>query len=269
LTTALSLDAAAVPRTKSPNQVNEAEINETERQHSKNLTDILIKSKFDPKRPLRTLESEWRRLNEGMFQGSVLSEDMAAIEKTSTAFIQSKLRDLEVERDIRILFAVESGSRMWGFASPDSDYDVRFVYVPKDLSVYRGFHRIGRNYKDTAKWMSEDRLYDFSGWELPKLLHYLLGLNLSVVEWCTSPIVYLDEGVLEQLSAFVRNNSAFKLLVPSYRGLMLSHKASGLENVKGAMYVARSYLALKSLSVQNTMPTDFTWPVLLEVSSSQ
>ena len=43
--------------------------------------------------------------------------------------IKSKLKEIEEKENIRILHCVESGSRAWGFASPDSDYDVRFIYV--------------------------------------------------------------------------------------------------------------------------------------------
>ena len=43
--------------------------------------------------------------------------------------INEKLNEIEQKEGVRILHAVESGSRAWGFASPDSDYDVRFVYV--------------------------------------------------------------------------------------------------------------------------------------------
>lgn len=45
--------------------------------------------------------------------------------------IKSKLKEIEEKENIKILHCVESGSRAWGFASPDSDYDVRFIYVMK------------------------------------------------------------------------------------------------------------------------------------------
>jgi hypothetical protein len=41
--------------------------------------------------------------------------------------IQEKLDVIEAEHGVRILYAVESGSRAWGFESLDSDYDVRFI----------------------------------------------------------------------------------------------------------------------------------------------
>ena len=50
--------------------------------------------------------------------------------------IQENLDAIEQQNHVRILLAVESGSRAWGFASPDSDYDVRFIYMqePKEIS---------------------------------------------------------------------------------------------------------------------------------------
>lgn len=182
---------------------------------------------------------------------------------TANDIILGKLREIERDRSIRVILAVESGSRMWGFASPDSDYDVPFVYVREDTSVYRKFDHFGVPYNDTIQHMSADRLYDFSGWDLPKFLRYLVGMNLTVVEWSTSPVVYIDEGVHEAVAAYVRGNTAFRLLVPAHRGMLLSEKACGLENVKRAMYAARSLLALRVLHVRGEMPRDFTWQTLI------
>jgi len=50
-------------------------------------------------------------------------------EKLVRESIMKLLRDVEVEHGVRILYACESGSRAWGFESPDSDYDIRFIYV--------------------------------------------------------------------------------------------------------------------------------------------
>ena len=56
------------------------------------------------------------------------------------ALIQEKLHEIEKRENCRILLAVESGSRAWGFASPDSDYDVRFIYV-RDKESYLKLNR--------------------------------------------------------------------------------------------------------------------------------
>ena len=73
------------------------------------------------------------------------------------------LHQLEIEKNIRILLAVESGSRAWGFSSPDNDYDVRFVYVNKPDWYLTIFPK-----KDVIEHMSGNRLFDLSGWELRK-----------------------------------------------------------------------------------------------------
>ena len=45
--------------------------------------------------------------------------------------ILKELQKIEEKENVKIIMAIESGSRAWGFASPDSDYDVRFIYVRK------------------------------------------------------------------------------------------------------------------------------------------
>ena len=52
--------------------------------------------------------------------------------------IQQKLNEIESQEGVRILHCIESGSRAWGFASPDSDYDVRFIYV-RPVSITSGW----------------------------------------------------------------------------------------------------------------------------------
>jgi len=98
--------------------------------------------------------------------------------------ILDKLSQIEKEKNIEILFAVESGSRAWGFESPDSDYDIRFVYKHK-----RDWYLNLWEQKDTIEFMTEDDL-DGSGWELSKALRLLAKSNASFLGWLFSPIVY-------------------------------------------------------------------------------
>ena len=81
--------------------------------------------------------------------------------------IQGKLREIEQAENVRILHCVESGSRAWGFASPDSDYDVRFIYVrPKNEYL-----RLEKT-RDTIEWQLDDTL-DINGWDIQKALRLL------------------------------------------------------------------------------------------------
>ena len=105
--------------------------------------------------------------------------------------IVAELRTIERKHDCRILFAAESGSRAWGFPSPDSDYDIRFFYA-HPLNWYL---RID-NLKDTLQWFSGD--LDFSGWDLRKALRLFAACNPSMNEQLGSPIVYESSGDFSQ-----------------------------------------------------------------------
>lgn len=106
--------------------------------------------------------------------------------------IISALKALETEKNIKIIYAVESGSRAWGFASENSDWDVRFIYVhQKDWYLDIDTH------KDTIDQMLPNDL-DLSGWEIQKALRLFRKSNPSLMEWLESPIVYLEDEVLMQ-----------------------------------------------------------------------
>ena len=98
--------------------------------------------------------------------------------------IWDKLAEIEKSKNVRILHAVESGSRAWGFASPDSDYDVRFIYVrPKDFYL-----RLDKT-RDVIEWQLDETL-DINGWDLQKAFRLLYTSNPTLFEWNNSPIVY-------------------------------------------------------------------------------
>lgn len=101
--------------------------------------------------------------------------------------IQQQLLLLEEEQQIRILYAVESGSRAWGFASTDSDWDVRFIYI-HPLEWYLQIDDKKDNYE---KILPND--IDLSGWELKKTLKLFRKSNPPLLEWLRSPIVYRDD----------------------------------------------------------------------------
>lgn len=101
------------------------------------------------------------------------------------------LKEIATRHDVRILWAVESGSRAWGFASRDSDYDIRFIYAhPRDwyLSVNEG--------KDTIEVMDMENDLDFAGWDVRKALRLFAKSNPPLLEWLDSPLVYMQDGEL-------------------------------------------------------------------------
>jgi predicted nucleotidyltransferase len=111
--------------------------------------------------------------------------------------ILARIRKAEDEHDVRVLLAVESGSRAWGFASPDSDYDARFIYVNRpDWYLSVGLEE----QRDVIEYDIVDDI-DLNGWDLRKALRLFWRSNPAFVEWIQSPIVYVEAG---RLAAQVR-----------------------------------------------------------------
>ena len=113
--------------------------------------------------------------------------DHHPIDPTVRTEIMARLAGIEAEHAVRILFACESGSRGWGFASPDSDYDVRFLYVHRPawyLTVHPG--------RDVIE-QPVSAVFDVCGWDLKKALALLHNGNVQVMEWLDSPVVYRAE----------------------------------------------------------------------------
>lgn len=114
-----------------------------------------------------------------------------------TTKIKQYLKDIEQRKNIKILFACETGSRAWGFPSPDSDFDIRIIYVHKtDWYLSLG------SPKDSIDLMFENKDIDISGWELKKSLMLLRKSNASMLERIQSPIIYdKDDEFLDDMLA--------------------------------------------------------------------
>jgi predicted nucleotidyltransferase len=100
--------------------------------------------------------------------------------------IDEQIRAIEAKYSVRVLFACESGSRAWGFASPDSDYDVRFIYSQSKenyLSI--------RERRDVIE-LPVNELLDVNGWDIRKALQLFLKSNGPIYEWLQSPIIYKE-----------------------------------------------------------------------------
>lgn len=98
--------------------------------------------------------------------------------------IDARLRAVADKHHATVLLAIESGSRAWGFPSPDSDYDCRFIYVRR-----RDDYLSLREPRDVIEFPT-DAVLDVNGWDLGKALTLLLKGNAVVIEWLTSPYVY-------------------------------------------------------------------------------
>ena len=113
--------------------------------------------------------------------------------------IQEKLSMIEEKHSINILMAVEAGSRIWGFESLDSDYDIRFIYTRR-LDDYLNIY----NHKDTIEEL--DGLIDIVGWDLRKALALSIKSNASIYEWVNSPIKYVLSNSYDKLKILVNSH---------------------------------------------------------------
>lgn len=146
--------------------------------------------------------------------------------------ILSKLREIERIENIRILLAVESGSRAWGFASPDSDYDVRFIYV-RQKSDYLRLEKL----RDVIELPIDDVL-DINGWDLQKTLRLLYKSNPTLFEWFSSPIVYMET---EFADAFRRIMQEYFSTKRSLYHYICMAEGNYREYLKGTMVKAKKY----------------------------
>ncbi|AIZ65438.1 hypothetical protein PK28_17395 (plasmid) [Hymenobacter sp. DG25B] len=169
------------------------------------------------------------------------------------ARIQNALRELEVAHGIRVLYACESGSRAWGFPSPDSDYDVRFIYC-HPASWYLTLEEA----PDTLNF-PVDALLDLGGWELRKALKLLRGSNAALYEWLQSPIVYQEAlDFRTRLLPLLPHTFNLRAGLHHYlgqvrRGLETDFTAEQVR-LKRLFYALRSGLAARWIRERQTVP---------------
>lgn len=115
----------------------------------------------------------------------------STVDDKAKKIIQAKLKELAAENNIRILLAIESGSRAWGFPSRDSDYDVRFIYAQ---TMHSYLSVIPERDVFEPKIIDDSLLgvpFDLSGWDIRKALQLALKSNPVLFEWLQSPICYI------------------------------------------------------------------------------
>ncbi|MCI9035758.1 MAG: nucleotidyltransferase domain-containing protein [Lachnospiraceae bacterium] len=177
---------------------------------------------------------------------------------TIEELISLKLKEIEEKEQIQILYAVESGSRAWDLASPDSDYDVRFIYI-RPLYYYLEL----QPKKDFIEWELNEIL-DISGWDLSKTLQHFHKSNATLFEWANSPIIYGTTPEWERIYQTAQNYFSCKSTMYHYFGTakknFLEHlDQKELVKYKKYFYVLRPILACKWIEQKASPP-----PVLFQ-----
>lgn len=152
------------------------------------------------------------------------------------------------EHNVRILLAIESGSRAWGFESPNSDYDVRFIYAhPEDWYVAVDLE----DKRDVIEYKIVDDI-DLNGWDVRKALKLYGKSNPAFVEWIQSPIIYIEEGGFAQAArAMLPSIYSCKKGIYHYRSMAKTNYRGYLKTdmvpLKKYFYVLRPLLAIRWL----------------------
>ena len=166
--------------------------------------------------------------------------------------IIQKLKEIEQTENIRILHAVESGSRAWGFPSPDSDYDVRFIYV-RPPEFYLKLEKT----RDVIELPINDML-DINGWDLNKTLRLLHSSNPTLFEWMSSPVIYRQTEFIDQLRPMMDTYFSCKSGLYHYLSMAERNYKEFLQGdsvkVKKYFYVLRPILACKWILRTHTKP---------------
>lgn len=167
--------------------------------------------------------------------------------------IIKELKRIENDEKVKIIYAVESGSRAWGFPSKDSDYDVRFIYL-RNIEWYISVDEK----RDVLEFPINDEL-DISGWDLKKSLELFTKTNPSLYEWLNSPIIYWKEySIIDKLIDLSKTYFSPKSSMSHYLSMATSnnrHYLQGKEiKIKKYFYVLRPILACKWIEIYNSHP---------------
>ncbi|WP_313345553.1 nucleotidyltransferase domain-containing protein [Stenotrophomonas sp.] len=186
--------------------------------------------------------------------------DIHPIAPEKRAAVLNELDRIERDHDVRILMACESGSRGWGFSSPDSDYDARFIYVHRQ-PWYLTVNEVtgpGQAQRDVIELPIDDEL-DVSGWDLRKALRLVSKSNPTLSEWLRSPIVYRQDdaavaSLLEAVNSFHSPLGSwwhyFNMASSNFRGYLRGERV----RTKKYLYVLRPLLACRWIECEPGPP---------------
>lgn len=167
--------------------------------------------------------------------------------------IIEELNKIEESENVRILYAVESGSRAWGFAGEDSDYDVRFIYVRN-----KDFYIRLDDTRDVIEYPIND-LLDINGWDISKTLKLIHSSNPTLFEWFQSPIVYKTSPEVEQLKKLSKRYFSNIKIINHYYRIALDHYDKYIRDkeeikIKKYFYVLRALSAAEYAMKYNDVP---------------
>lgn len=166
--------------------------------------------------------------------------------------ILKALKKIERENTVKILWAIESGSRAWGFASEDSDFDIRCMHVGK-IDDYLSL-------TEKAKQINfvENNL-DVESWDIRKFGELSLKSNPQIAEWLRSPVVYISSEVKDKFKELFDKGCSLEYLRTHYLRMAKQnyHKYMGSgvsHSCKKYLYVLRGIACAEYIKKENELP---------------
>ncbi|WP_209124833.1 nucleotidyltransferase domain-containing protein [Alkalihalobacillus sp. BA299] len=166
--------------------------------------------------------------------------------------IAKSLTEIEAEHHVKVIYACEAGSRAWGVASAESDYDVRFIYL-HPVSWYLSIEQ-----KRDVIEMPIDHKLDIVGWDLKKALLLLKKSNPPLLEWLQSSIVYTEHSsVVNDLRVLAQKTFSEKSCLFHYLNMAKRNAKRGFDEkiikVKQLLNVVKPLLACKWIEKNHSM----------------
>jgi predicted nucleotidyltransferase len=167
--------------------------------------------------------------------------------------IHESLARIEATEIVRVLYAVESGSRGWGVESATSDWDVRFIYLRPPQWYLSIQHRC-----DVLDYPLQNDL-DIRGWDLTKALRLFAKSNAPLLEWLRAPIVYREAystiSALRELSArYFSPKACMHHHLNMAQRPMRECESGDIVPVKKYFYALRPVLACSWIETHSTLP---------------
>lgn len=174
--------------------------------------------------------------------------------------ITKRLKEIEDKHNVKIVMAVDNGSNAYGCASPNSDIDLRFLYV----ETIESYLRLGRE-KDTIEVIDKENNIEYKGFSLDKFMKLLSKSNPSILEWINSPINYLKESKYEKIAKQIKELSieyfSVKRCLFHYTGNALTDfKKMTIENDKTKMNTKKLLSVFRHLLVSEYIVRENKYP---------
>ncbi len=191
----------------------------------------------------------------GPVNGPLNGQGTVAVGESAHALIKARLDEVARQEGVKILLAVESGSRAWGFPSPDSDYDVRFIYAHQ-----RDWYVSLSERRDVIERPIDADLIDLAGWDVRKALRLLLRSNPALYEWLVSPVTYIEQGSFRtHARALFEDHANPRALAHHYHSIAEGQWRRSIEGraqvrLKKYFYVIRPLLSLEWVARERSAP---------------